>query len=214
MNDLFNPENRFWSFMNKLAEVLAVTLLWLLFSIPVITIGASTTAFYQFTLKQTDDEEGYVWQSFKKAFVRNFRQATVLWLMVLAAGMFLAVDLYACLNITMPSLLQVVCFGMILCLGLVYLLSAIYIFPILSRFHHSIRDILRHSLIMSLGNLYMSVTILVMFTAFGALVYFWPFLFVFCAGLAVFFSSYLFRSVFRRYLPEDEEDHEEWGTLP
>ena len=60
MNNLFNPENKFWSFMNKITDVFFLGILWFLFSIPVITAGAATTSLYQFTLKQADDEEGYV----------------------------------------------------------------------------------------------------------------------------------------------------------
>jgi len=68
MNNLFNPENRFWSFMNKITDVFCLGILWFIFSIPIITIGAATTSLYQFTLKQADDDEGYVWRSFIKAF--------------------------------------------------------------------------------------------------------------------------------------------------
>ena len=78
MNHLFNPENRFWNFMNKITDVFLLGILWFLFSIPVVTMGAATTSLYQFTLKQADDEEGYVFKSFLKAFMKNFRQATML----------------------------------------------------------------------------------------------------------------------------------------
>ena len=72
MNYLFDPENRFWSFMNKIMDVFFIGILWFVFSLPVVTAGAALTALYQFTLKQADDEEGYVWRSFRRAFVKNF----------------------------------------------------------------------------------------------------------------------------------------------
>ena len=68
MNYLFDPENRFWSFMNKIMDVFFIGILWFVFSLPVVTAGAALTALYQFTLKQADDEEGYVWRSFRRAF--------------------------------------------------------------------------------------------------------------------------------------------------
>ena len=76
MNELFNPENRFWNFMNKITDVFVLGILWFLFSIPVITAGAATTSLYQFTLKQADDEEGYVFKSFVRAFTKNFKQVS------------------------------------------------------------------------------------------------------------------------------------------
>ncbi len=168
MNYLFNPENRFWSFMNKIADVFFLGILWFIFSIPVITMGAATTSLYQFTLKQTDDEEGYVWKSFVRAFLRNFRQATGLWLILLGAGIFLAADIWACVQIRIPGAVRIVCFGALLCLSLVYILTALYVFPILSRFDLNIKTILSHSFIMAMGNLYVSVTILVIYDFWSA----------------------------------------------
>lgn len=199
MNQLFNPENRFWGFMNKIMDVFFIGILWFVFSLPLITAGAATTSLYQFTLKQADNEEGYVWKSFLKAFLKNFRQATILWLLMLAVGAFLAVDLYACLHLTAPGAVRVVCFGVLLCLILIYALTALYIFPILSRFHLPVKKIVVHSFIMAMGNLYISVTVLVIFVLFGVLGYFQPILLPVFTGLAVFFSSYLFRYIFGRY---------------
>ena len=206
MNYLFNPENRFWSFMNKIADVFFLGILWFIFSIPVITMGAATTSLYQSTLKQTDDEEGYVWKSFVRAFLRNFRQATGLWLILLGAGIFLAADIWACVQIRIPGAVRIVCFGALLCLSLVYILTALYVFPILSRFDLNIKTILSHSFIMAMGNLYVSVTILVIYVIFGVLAYHISILFPIFMALAAFFSSYFFRHVFSRYWGEEDEE--------
>lgn len=206
MNNLFNPENRFWSFMSKITDVFFIGILWFVFSIPVITIGAATTSLYQFTLKQADDEEGYVWKSFLRAFSKNFKQATALWLILLAAGIFLAVDIWACLQIRIPGVVRIVCLGVLLCLSLVYVLAALYVFPILSRFDLKVKTILSHSFIMAMGNLYVSVTILVIYVLFGVLSYHITSLFPIFMALAAFFSSYFLRHVFSRYWGGDSEE--------
>lgn len=214
MNYLFNPENRFWSFMNKITDVFFLGILWFVFSLPVITMGAATTSLYQFTLKQADDEEGYVWRSFIRAFCRNFWQATGLWMILLGAGIFLAVDLWACVQIRIPGAVRIVCFGVLLCLSLIYVLTALYVFPILSRFDLKVKTILSHSFIMAMGNLYVSVTILVIHVLFGVLAYYISVLFPIFMALAAFFSSYFFRHVFSGYWDQDngngspEEEHD------
>lgn len=199
LNGIFNPENKFWSFMEKITDVFLLGILWFLFSLPVITMGAATTSLFQFTLKQADNEEGYVWQSFWRAFRANFRQATILWVIILAAGVFLAVDLWACLNITVAWPVRTLCLGVLFCLALVYVLTVLYIFPMLSRFHMTVRKIIVNSFIMAMGNLYVSVTVLVIFVVFGVLSWYITVLFPVFMALAAFFSSYLFRSVFARY---------------
>ena len=88
-NGLFNPENRFWVFMEKIMNLCVIGFLWLLFSLPVITIGASTTALFSYTLKLTRNEEGYIFKSFWKSFRENFVLSTVIWLASAAVGGFL-----------------------------------------------------------------------------------------------------------------------------
>ncbi|MGN0159596.1 MAG: YesL family protein [Brotaphodocola sp.] len=205
LDRIFNPENRFWSFLNKVVDALFLGVLWGVASIPIITVGAATTALYQFTLKQTDDEEGYVWRSYWKAFRKNFLQATVLWVVVLAAGAFVAIDIYACMTISAPVPIRVLCFALVLGLTFVYVLSALYVFPILSRFDLPIRKILTNSVVMAMGNLYVSITVLVIYAIFLMISWRALLLFPIFMSLAAFFSSYLFRHVFSRYWDDDED---------
>ena len=44
MGSLFNPQNAFWSVFGKIADVLALSLLWVICSLPVVTMGAATAA--------------------------------------------------------------------------------------------------------------------------------------------------------------------------
>ena len=94
VNGIFNPQNRFWSFIEKIVNLCVLSFLWLLFSLPIVTAGAATTAMFQYTLKLARDEEGYVWQTFWKGFKQNFVQATGLWSLMAAAGAFLVRELY------------------------------------------------------------------------------------------------------------------------
>lgn len=72
--------------MSKLIDVLFINLLWIVFSIPIITIGASTEAAFYVTIKIVDDEEGYIFKDFFKAFKQNFLQGTILWLITVVFG--------------------------------------------------------------------------------------------------------------------------------
>ena len=94
MVHLFDPENRFWAFVGKLADVFCLSLLWLLTSLPVVTAGAATAAFYHFSIHQVNDTESTVWHGFFAAFRRFFKKATLLWLMEAAGFAFLGCDLW------------------------------------------------------------------------------------------------------------------------
>ena len=83
------PEGRF---IGKFWDVLIVNLLWFFLSIPIFTIGASTTAMYYVTLKLARDDDGYTIRSFFKSFKENFKQATIIWMIFLITGVVLGFD--------------------------------------------------------------------------------------------------------------------------
>ena len=86
MDKLFDLDNPFFRFISKLVDVIWLNILWLIFSIPMVTIGASTTAMFSVTMKMARDKEGYVFQGFWKAFKENFKQATIIWIILLIVG--------------------------------------------------------------------------------------------------------------------------------
>ena len=201
-NGLFNPENRFWVFMEKIMNLCVIGFLWLLFSLPVITIGASTTALFSYTLKLTRNEEGYIFKSFWKSFRENFVLSTVIWLASAAVGGFLMTDLYACQFLPVKGIIRWGIRVILVSLLFVYFLTVIYLFPLIASFRVSFKKAVGSALVMGVGNLYVSVTILVIYGIFGVIAWFLPVLFMVWLALACYFSSHFFYSVFERYLPE------------
>lgn len=200
MNGMFDPENKFWMFMEKVTNVMGISLLWLICSLPIVTMGAATTAVFQYTLHQVRDEEGYVWNGFFKAFKQNFRQATVLWLGILATGGFLLYDLDVCMQIPLPRLAQIPVLMVLGCAVILWVLTVIYILPILACFQVTTKQAVRDAFVMAVSNLPVSLVILAVYAGFAILAVLRPAAAVFCVGLAIFVSSYLFHFVFWRYV--------------
>ena len=91
MNNIFNPEGKVMLFFTKIAYTAYLNVLWFLCCLPIVTAGASTTALFYVTLKLAKDEEGAITRSFFRAFRRNFRKATLIWLILLAGGAVLEI---------------------------------------------------------------------------------------------------------------------------
>lgn len=88
----FSVDSPLYRFLSKLLDVIKLNFLWIIFSIPLITVGASTVAAMSVALKMADDEEGYIGRSFLKAFKDNWKQGTVLWLITVAAAYAIYLD--------------------------------------------------------------------------------------------------------------------------
>ena len=78
--------------MGRLADFIILNLLWVVCSIPIITIGASTTALYTVMMKLVKNEEGYIAKGFLKAFKENFKQSTIMWIIFLLISIVFVVD--------------------------------------------------------------------------------------------------------------------------
>ena len=100
MDKLFNMDNKFFTVMGHVADLMILNIVFLICCLPVVTIGASLTALHYVTLKMARNEESYIVRSFFKSFKQNFRQATIINLIMLAVGAVLYVDLNIVTNMT------------------------------------------------------------------------------------------------------------------
>lgn len=71
---LFSVDGPLYNFFSRLLDMIKLNFLWLLFSLPVVTIGASTAAAFAITLKMVDEREGYIAKQFWTAFKANLKQ--------------------------------------------------------------------------------------------------------------------------------------------
>ena len=205
LNRIFNPQNKFFMFMEKVMNLCLLGILWALFSLPVITVGASTAALFQYTLRLTRDEEGDVWKSFWNAFKKNFVPATMVWAAAAAAGLFLVADLYCCQFLPFPGAVKWavrVLFGSLI---FVYLLTIIYVFPLTAFFKISVKKTIKDAFVMAMGNLYVSVTVLVIYALCAFLTWYFTELFMIWFAFGSYLASLFLRRVFEKYMEGDVE---------
>lgn len=186
--------------MGKITDVACMSLLWLITSLPVFTIGAATAAFYSFTMAATQDEEGGVWHSFFHAFRKHFKKATLVWLlqMVLFAG--LLVNLYAAWNFFLAKgMLGLGVFSLALCGMLILVSTGIYVYPVIASYDFPIRKVIIDSFVMAIRNPHVTLSCLVLYILTGVGIYYLSGLFFFWIGLGIFFSSYFILGVFLKY---------------
>ena len=81
--------------LSGLIDLIFAGLLWLLCSLPVVTLGAATTALYYTVMKCVRHNRGRVAPTFFHGFRSNFRQATLIWLLFLLWIAIGAADAYA-----------------------------------------------------------------------------------------------------------------------
>lgn len=202
MDKLFDLDNPFFRFVSKLVDVVCLNILWMVFSIPVVTIGASTTAMYSVTMKMARDKEGYVFQGFWKSFKENFKQATMIWIILLILGTVLGTDIYFFYHSTS----KYAKFGLAVMIALSSLVSctAAYIFPLQAQFENSVKQTIKNAFIICVRHLPWTVLLLAIYAAAAFCLYITVFLTgIFIVGLTAFITSFIYNKIFIRYIPDE-----------
>lgn len=211
---LFSYESKFSQAVLKLCGSCYLNLLWFVCSLPIFTIGASTTALYYVTLKMVrDDDDSPVTVLFFRAFRENFRQATVLWLILLGVGLLLAGDCYILYHLHhtatgVPGVLWTLMLALIIVAAIVYVIVLMYVFPLVASVRNTNWAMLKNSFFIGIHYLFCSILVFAIhFAMFYVVVALFTPAIIFGQGLCALLSSYLLINVIRAcsYDPEDEE---------
>lgn len=150
MSNLIDPDRPLMAFITKMAYSAYLNILWLICCLPIVTIGASTTALFYVTLKMAEDRDDGLTGMFFRAFRQNFLPATKLWLVLLGAGAFLAMDGYIVWHIWSQSIFWTLVAALLIVAAIVYAVVLLYAFPLLARFENTTFGILKTALLVGL----------------------------------------------------------------
>ena len=213
----FSYESKFSQLLLKLSYSCYLNLLWLICSLPIVTIGASTTALYYASLKLIREEENSVTRQFFRSFRENFRQATVLWLILLGVGLFLAGDGYILYHLRQSAegslaVLWTLILAVVIAASIVYVIVLLYVFPLLASVSNTNRAMLKNAFL--IGTHYLFATILVFavhFAVFFVTVAWFTPLLIFGEGLCALISAWLLNNILIACsgTPEDAEESDE-----
>lgn len=161
---MFSFNSKFAQAINLVVDCLFLSLLWLLSSLPIITIGASCTALYHTLDKVLRKEESGIWREYWRVFRRDFKRATCLWGIMVLILAILAVNFYAAFTAGVTSgTLQIT-----LQVSAVFLtaLMAVWLqcwFPYLSRFDDPVKTILKNTLAIMMAETKVAIRLLLLF---------------------------------------------------
>ncbi len=196
MNSLLNPEGKVMIFFTRIAYSAYLNVLWFFCCLPIVTAGASTTALFYVTLKMAKDEEGNVTKSFFRAFRQNFKKATVIWLILLALGIVLALDGYIFYHMRFENAFWAVGTAVFLVALAAYAIVMMYIFPLLARFENTVKAMFLNSIMLGMRFLLCTVAMAVIYfvMAFVIINVFTPII-IFGEGLCALLCSHLLSNI-------------------
>lgn len=207
MGKIFDMDSPFMRFLNRVGDLLILNILMIICCIPVITIGAAYTAMHYVLLKMIRGEEGYLIRGFFKSFIRNFKQATILWfIMLLIAAVYVGdILIFNYSGIEFPKALMIA----VVAVAVFCLMIAAYIFPLLARFDNSIKNTIKNAMIFAFANLPKTLAMVIVYALPLIIGYFstysYIFIFMFGISLPAYAAAWIYSGIFKKFEPENQQ---------
>ena len=201
MGKFFN--SKIFEGISKLADVMLIDFYFLVCSIPIFTIGASSTALYYAMHKCVYKGRGYTTEFFH-SFKDNFKQSTLSWLIFIVLFLILGGDIYITRNmIAADSKLQAapIFFTILLIFAITW---AIYHFAYIARFENTFKQSFKISAVFMAVNIGWTFAIIGVLIICLLLVYRFLFLLIFAPGIIAFAIHPILERVFRKYMSEED----------
>ena len=206
-------DNKFIAGLGKAVDSILLSIIWLVFCIPIFTIGASTTAFYYTVHKSLHHGRSYIWRSFWSSFKDNFKQSTLMWLIMMVVYVVLALDRSIMLAELENGGALGVLYYMFIVMTALAVIWNIYIFAYTARFENTKKAIMKNAAIFAFANPGWSILILaLLIVAVVAVMLMPPLVFIVPSVLFLMYDVILER-IFRKYMSEEDLEKEKENDL-
>lgn len=219
----FSYDSPFGQLFIKIAHACCLNVLWFICCIPIFTIGASTTALYYTSFKIAKDEGSFITTMFFRSFKQNFKQATIIWLIMLVTGLMIGVDFYLLSRLRATAtgsiaVMLTLLLAVTIACAILYTIVLTYIFPLLSICSNTTPNMFKNAFLF--GTHYLFVTILVVFihyAMFFLVVNVFTPLIIFGEGLCAVIAAPILLKILAPHIydpnaPKSEESGDEDGV--
>ena len=196
------------SILNKLADMVILSALWFVHSLPIITIGASSAALYHTIIKVIRQDRGYAFATFRKSFKENFRPSLPPTIIYLICFIVSGITCYVFWDDTEGLLSNAyVMFGMF-CI-IILIITMLHTFAAIGRFTLSRNELITVVVRLTSGHLLMNIVILLLLVAAAELVIMYiPLIAIAVPSLFFFLFSLIEEPLFKKHIRFEDD----WNT--
>ncbi len=138
----FSPDGALYRFISRFWDMVKLNFMWLIFSLPIVTIGPATIAAFSVTMKMVDEEEGYVAHQFVKEFRKNLKNGIPLGILFLLCIEVVNVDFQLFAKLPEHPMAPLI-FGIVA--AFIFLMGFIYAFPLSARYENTLFNTIKNS---------------------------------------------------------------------
>ena len=157
---LFKADSPYNQFMTMVFNLVLLNLLFVLCSLPIVTIGASWTALHTVMLRYAEGDDPYVFKTFFGAFRKNLKQGILAGILFIVVGIALIIDVKILSDWGLEGLgTKILAIGLII----LYVFVFTYMFPLIARYENSLNRHLVNSLFLAIRHFPQSLVITILY---------------------------------------------------
>lgn len=204
----FGIDNPFFGFMGRVGDILLLNILFVVTCIPVVTIGTSLCAMYQVTLRMARKESNYVVREYFRAWKEEWKQSTVIWLILLVTGCLLVFDVIV--GREMWNLLNAAVGALLFVWGMLFT----YVFAVQARFENTVRNTIKNAMYMAVRHFPFTllmlmlnlIPVLCILLGSTTMMMATPIYIVVGFSLTARINAIFLNRIFRKYIPTEEQN--------
>ncbi len=161
MHNLFHYENPFIQFLVRVGDLMILNALFILCSLPVVTLGASLTALHRVTQNMLFEQEEPLLKAFFRAFRQNFRQSTLAWLVELVVIVSLVCDVLLVMAYFDGGLAKAM-YILVAVLAILVVGVFSYLMPLIARYENGMRQQVNNAVVLAIIKLPKTVLLMLL----------------------------------------------------
>ena len=193
--NILKPDSPIMGFISTVADLIILDILCIICSIPIVTYGAASSAKYYVAMKKIRGEDTGTIKPFFKAFFQNFKQATLVWIIMLVAIIIIAMDWVWIFNTGWGETPLLYKIGIIV-FSVIALLMTITLFPTIARYKMKTTEVFKAALIFVIIK-FIPLILIAAFMVGSVIAAIWyaqwfPLIYVFCSTTITYFLCLVF----------------------
>lgn len=196
-------ETRIGRVLSALTDVILAGLMWFVCSVPIITIGASSTALYYVTVKSIRHERGRLVKTFFKAFRSNFFASFKIWLLYIVYALVFIAN-----NVAVTMMGENASGLMSMFVKLMFIPAVMplpWFFAYVSRFENTTKATISYVYYLCVKNLWRTLGLIFILALTIAVCWLMPAIIPLLPGAVSLSMSYIIEPVFKK-ITEDMDD--------
>ena len=201
--------------LNRLGDIMILSLLFMISCIPVITIGTALASAAYTANKAISSGDGYIFRYYTRAFKKNFKQATLLWLPMLIIGGMLGFDVFfwwAFIHSNSSILFKVILVISIFVL-FVYMMVLVNVFALIGIYENPTKMQMKNAIIIGINKFPQTLIIIFIYAvSIGLMLHHMAFIFAYLlvlSGGMAYLIAFIHKKMFLSVMQQSEAARQE-----